>query len=88
MTTQSNKALILGELWLNYRQDEEFVDFIEYNDIGLPLAYMVSNGIVETNDIANQFIDETFDLLLKGLGIEDEDFESLEEILEEGLTDI
>lgn len=88
MTTQSNKAFILGELWLNYRQDEEFVDFIEYNDIGLPLAYMVSNNIVETNPMAEKFIDETFDLLLKGLGIEDENFESLEEILEEGLTDI
>lgn len=88
MTTQSNKAFILGELWLNYRQDEEFVDFIEYNDIGLPLAYMVSNNIVETNPMAEKFIDETFDLLLKGLGIEDKNFESLEEILEEGLTDI
>jgi hypothetical protein len=88
MTTPSNKAFILGELWINYRQDEEFVDFIEYNDIGLPLAYMVSNNIVETNPMAQGFIDETFDLLLKGLGIEDEDFESLEEILQEGLTDI
>jgi hypothetical protein len=49
---------------------------------------MVSNNIVETNPMAQGFIDETFDLLLKGLGIEDEDFESLEEILQEGLTDI
>lgn len=88
MTTSGNKAFILADLWMNYRQDEEFLDFVEYNDIGLPLAYMVANNIVETNPMAEKFIDETFDLLLSGLGIEDEDFESLEEILEQNLTDL
>lgn len=82
MTTQSNKAFILADLWMNYRQDEEFVDFVEYNDIGLPLAYMVANNIVQTNPMADKFIEETFDLLLSGLGIEDEGFESLDEMLD------
>ena len=80
-TTFDNKASILADLWLNYRQDEEFADFIEYNDIGLPLAYAIANGIVKTTDVATRFIEETFDLLLAGLGYEDLTFEDLDELL-------
>jgi hypothetical protein len=35
--TFDNKISILAELWMNYRDDEELQDFIEYNDLGLPL---------------------------------------------------
>lgn len=81
-TTLDNKATILADLWLNYRDDEEFTDFIEYNDIGLPVAYAVANGIVITTDLANKFVNETFDLLLAGLGIDDSDdgYEVLEDL--------
>lgn len=82
MTTQQNKAFILADLWLNYRDDEEFRDFVEYNDLGLPLSYAVAHNIVESNDIVNRFIDETFDLLLASQDIEDQDFESLEDLLD------
>ena len=83
-TTLDNKASILANLWLNYRQDPEFQDFVEYNDIGLPLSYVVSNGIVDTTDIADKFIGETFDLLLAGLDVDDTDegFESLDDVFE------
>ena len=86
MATPTNtKADILADLWLNYRQDEEFADFIEYNDIGLPLAYAISNGIVEITPTAEGFINETFQLLLAGLGVglDDEDvtYESLDDLL-------
>lgn len=80
-TTYSNKASILADLWLNYRDDEEFIDFIEYNDIGLPLAYAISNDIVKSTDIAERFINETFDLFIGGLEIEDTGFETLDELL-------
>ncbi len=46
-TTLDNKLSILSQLWLDYRDDEEFTDFIEYNDLGLPLAYAISNDIVK-----------------------------------------
>jgi hypothetical protein len=69
-------------LWLNYRNDPEFQDFIEYNDIGLPLAYVIANGIVETTETATRFINETFDLLLSGLEIdEDTGFDNLDDLL-------
>jgi hypothetical protein len=75
------KTFILGELWLNYRKDPEFQDFIEYNDLGLPLAYAISEGMIEKSTIAENYVLETFDVLLAGLGIEDEGFENLDELL-------
>ncbi len=81
-TTFSNKCSILGELWLSYRDDEQFMDFIEYNDIGLPLAYMIDSKIVEPTEIAENFVSETFDLFLKALEIEDTGFDNLDDILD------
>ena len=80
-TTFDNKCAILADVWLNYRNDTQFEDFIEYNDMGLPLAYAVAEGIVDTTDLATNFINETFDLLIVGLEIEDTGFESLDDIL-------
>lgn len=81
MTTFENKCIILADLWLNYRNDEQFEDFSQYNDLGLPLAYAITEGIVKTTDIATGFIDETFDLLLAGLEIADTGFDNLDEVL-------
>jgi hypothetical protein len=68
-------------LWIEYKNDTEFADFIEYNDLGLPLAYAISNGIVESTPIAEGFITETFDLFLEGLELEDTGFETLSDVL-------
>lgn len=82
-TTFQDKTNILAEIWLNYRDEEDFQDFIEYNDLGLPLSYLISSGVVEAkSEQAKAFIDETFSLLLSGVGIEDTGFETLDEILD------
>jgi hypothetical protein len=82
-TTIENKVTILSELWLNYRADEDFADYIEYNDLGLPLAYLVDNGVVKMeNEMSTNLINETWDLLLAGLGIEDTGFETLDNMLD------
>ena len=80
-TTLENKQTILADLWLNYRDEPEFQDFMAYNDIGLPMAYALSADIVKGTDMSAKFIEETFALLLAGLGIEDQGFEALDEIL-------
>lgn len=84
-TTLENKCSILSDLWLSYREDEAWADFIEFSDIGLPLAYMVDNSIVPLNsltDIAEGFIHDTFELLLRAVEIEeDTGFEMLEDII-------
>jgi hypothetical protein len=82
-TSYEDKCGILADLWLNYRSDEDFADFIEYNDLGLPLAYALANEIVESTEVAQRFVEETFDLLLDGLDVEDTGFEELDEILAE-----
>ena len=81
MTTFDNKCYILSELWLNYRNDEEFQDFVTYNDLGLPLAYAISEGVVKTTPMADAFIEETFDLLLSALGVDDAGFDNLNDLL-------
>lgn len=83
MSTPTNlRAEILSDLWLNYRTDEEFQDFMQYNDLGLPLAYAYANNLVKLNPPAETMINETFDLLLAGLDVQDteEGFETLDDI--------
>lgn len=80
-TPFSNKASILAELWMNYRDDDNFRDFIEYNDLGLPLAYAIAENIVSVSDKAKLFIEETFDVFLAGMEIEDTGFETLDSLL-------
>jgi hypothetical protein len=82
-TTFEAKCEILAELWLNHREDEDFKEFCEYNDLGLPLAYLLANDIVGSTDAATEFVNETFTLLLKGLEIEDTGFESLAQMIGE-----
>jgi hypothetical protein len=81
LTPFSNRCDILAELWINYRSDDDFADFIYYNDLGLPIAYAVSAEIIPTSAKAEMFINETFDLLLSALDIEDEGFDTLDDIL-------
>lgn len=82
MTDFSNKVKILADLWINYRDEDDFVDFCDYNDLGLPLAYLADNGLATASELGNKYIAETFDLLLVSLKIsEDTGFEDLDEML-------
>jgi hypothetical protein len=69
---------------MEYRDDEEFKDFIEYSDLGLPLAYAISAGVVESTLTAQGFIEETWNIFLAGLEIEDSGFDTLDDVLEIG----
>lgn len=81
-TSFEAKCEILGDVWLNYRDDEDFIDFVEYNDLGLPLAYAIATDIIEPTEQAMKFVNETFELLLAGLEVEeDTGFESLDDLL-------
>ena len=82
MTDFSNICDILGELYANYKEDKEFKDFLEFNDLGLPLAYFVRENLVVPSDDGVRYIMETWDLFITSLGIEDTGFETLNEILD------
>ena len=79
--TFENKITILAELWMNYRDDEELQDFVEYNDLGLPLAYFLMNEIVMPTSQSELYINETYDLFIASLQVEDKEWTSLDELL-------
>jgi hypothetical protein len=81
--TFTKKCEILADLWLNYRKDEVFGDFIEYNDIGLPVAYMIDSEIVQATEYAKQYVEETFELFCEALSVSpNEDWSNLNEMLD------
>jgi len=77
-TTQTE---ILSDLWMNYRNEPNFDDFITYNDLGLPLAYAATFDLVKLSEGGKAMIQETFALLLEALGTEDEGFANIDELL-------
>jgi TPR repeat protein len=83
MKTHEKKVAILAELWSDYQDEEGMDDFFEYNDLGLPLAFMLEQNIVETTPRAQVYIEETFELFCEALGLDsDEEYESLNEMFD------
>ncbi len=81
MTEIINQIKILSELYANHREDKGFRDFIEFNDLGLPLAYFSHEGLAEPSADGLRYITETFDLFIGSLGIQDTGFTSLDEMI-------
>lgn len=80
MTDFDSKCEILGNFYSNYQDEKDFQDFMEFNDIGLPLAYFVSQGLCEVSDDGVRYINETFDLFIASLELEDTGFDNLEDV--------
>ena len=82
MTTDfSNKMEILGEFYFTYRDDKELKEFIEFNDLGLPLAYLASEGLCTVSEEGADYINQTWVLLMASLEIEDIGFEDINEMM-------
>jgi hypothetical protein len=79
----SKKCGILADLWLNHRDEIVLKDFIEYNDIGIPLAYAVAEELAKPTEIGIRYVEETYDLLLQSLDVDDEFCETLDDLFEE-----
>jgi hypothetical protein len=87
-TTYDNKCAILSQVWLDFRDDENFAQFMSYGDLGLPLAYAIDAGIIGNTPEAETLVVEVFDLLLGILGVEeDTGFDTLDDILFEDKED-
>ena len=83
-TPFEKRCEILADLWLNYKNDVSFSDFMEYNDLGLPLAYALSHSILDysASEKAKPFVNEAWDLLLSGMGVEDIGYAGLNDLLD------
>jgi hypothetical protein len=80
-TPFDTKCEILSDLWMDHRHQEDFEDFISYNDLGLPLAFLVNGELVTPSEMAKSMIDETYELFLATLEIKDTGFDSLDDLL-------
>ena len=87
-TPLSKRAEILGDLWIRYKNDPDFSDFVTYNDLGLPLAYCLAFDVIESTPKVEMFINETFDVLLAGFDMADIGFDSLDSILDGEVPDM
>jgi hypothetical protein len=67
---------------MSYRSEESFKDFIEYNDVGLPAAFMIAEDLARPSEKLEMLVNETFVLLMNALEIEeDPGFDSLDDML-------
>jgi hypothetical protein len=80
MTDFDSKCQILGHFYSQYRDERDFEDFMEFNDLGLPLAYFVSENLCEVSDDGVRYINETYDLFLASLELNDTGFDNLEDV--------
>jgi hypothetical protein len=81
MTDFTKVCEILGTLYANYKEDEEFKDFVDFNDLGLPLAYFVAENLCQVSDDGARYITETWQLFLASLNIDDTGYEGLDQML-------
>ena len=77
----ADKAGILGQLWIDFRDDNNFSAFMEYNDIGVPMAYYVAEGLVTgLTPLGEQYVEESIDMMFKLLEITEAEVDELHEI--------
>ena len=86
LTTFEMKALILGQLWNLKEGEEEWADFFNYNNLGLPLAFALAEGIINRTESLEKYVNETWRLLLEVLNIDDTGFEDITELI--GKTEV
>jgi hypothetical protein len=77
----ADKTGILGQLWIDFRDDENFSAFMDYNDIGVPMAYYVAEGLVTgLTNLGEQYVEESIDMMFKLLEITEAEVDELDEI--------
>jgi len=81
MTTDFSKQVeILSDFWQSWKNEKKLDEFMEFNDIGLSLAWLLSEGLCEINKDGKKYIAESWELFLAVFGVEDTGFDSLGDI--------
>lgn len=77
----ADKTGILGQLWIDFRDDDNFSAFMDYNDIGVPMAYYLAEGLVTSlTPLGEQYVEESIDMMFKLLEITEAEVDELDEI--------
>lgn len=85
-TPFDTKVEILASLWMDFRDEPDWGDFISDQELGLPLAYMMANSLVPKEAVLGNFgeelINETFVNLLTAMAVSvDSGFDNLDQIV-------
>ncbi len=77
------RLTILSDVYLHYREDDEFKEFADYNDLGLPLAHVCASGLAQIKPEGVIYIEETYDLLVDAMGLDpDVVYDSIEDMID------
>ena len=92
-TTFSSKCRILGDFWLDYREDaksdENWQEFFEWADIGLPLAFHVDRGYVDNpSSLGIEMIENTWNVFCEMCSVDpDGDYINLVDVFDASPND-
>jgi hypothetical protein len=74
----ADKTGVIGQLWIEFRGDEDFEVFMDYNDLGCPMAYMVAEGLIkDLTPIGEEMIEETFKMFLELINVTEEEIDTV-----------
>lgn len=74
----ADKTGVIGQLWIEFRNDEDFSAFMDYNDLGCPMAYMVAEGLIkDLTPVGEEMIQETFKMFLELINVTEEEIDSV-----------
>lgn len=77
----ADKAGVLGQLWIEFRHDEDFSEFMDYNDLGMPMSYMVAEGLIkDLSPVGEEMLEETFKMFLTLIEVTEEEIDLLPEV--------
>lgn len=75
----ADKTGVLAQLWIDFREDDNFSAFMDYNDIGVPMAYYIAEGLVNPTPLGEQYVEESLDMMFKLLEITEAEVDELED---------
>jgi hypothetical protein len=79
-TSFEKRCEILGKFWADNRYDPDCFDLFDRNDLGFPMAFAISEKILEPSDKLTELVNETWKELLAEWETEDLGFEKWEDI--------
>lgn len=83
MTTLDTKMQILHDLYVETGQDEEFQDWLEVHDLGVPLAVLVIQGCAIATEAGVKWIESDYDDLCEYYEVDKYgDYESLDDLVD------
>lgn len=70
MNSIETKTQILHDLYVHYSTDDEFADFLDVHDLGIPLAVLITQGHATATPSGIGWIESDYNDLCEEIGID------------------